>query len=164
MTEGKSVDDTILRYADSRSAEEISKMLGGMISPMQVAERRNFLLTSRNPLTDAQQETLVLYKMRSLLAEMEGKYLDMDNAKFQLQALKTLGDQYDKRKAATDDQLSRLYANQAQIMFDAIRMALTAVVKELKADDEEASAAMRKALPEAILIISERNAGNEIEQ
>lgn len=153
----------ILRYADSRSAEEISEMLKGLISPVKVAERRNFLLTSRDPLTEAQQGSLILYKMRSLLAEMEGKYLDLDNAKFQLAMLKTLGEQYDKRKTATDDQLSRLYANQAQIMYEAIRIAFEIVLKRLGVDEEEARAALAAALPQAVLVISERNAGQEIE-
>lgn len=164
MAEKQGVDDTILRYADNRSAEEISAMLGGLISPIKVAERRNFLLKSRDPLTEAQQGSLILYKMRSLLAEMEGKYLDLDNAKFQLAMLKTLGDQYDKRKAATDDQLSRLYANQAQIMFEAIREAFVIAFKSLPVDEEEARAAIQAALPRAALVISERNAGEAIEQ
>lgn len=158
------VDDVILQYADSRSAEEISKMLGGLLSAAKVAERRKFLLTSRNPLDQAEQEELTFYKLRALLAELENQFFDVKTAQVQLTALKMLFDRVDKRRLATEDQLSRLYANQAQIMFDAIRYALAAVVKELNVDEERATLALREALPQAVLVLSERNAGEEIKE
>lgn len=163
MSGDNKVDETILRYADSRSAEDISAMLGGLISPVQVATRRKFLLTSRNPLDQAEEEQLALYKLRDLLAQMEEKYLDFDNAKIQLSMLKVLFDRIDKRKAANEMQLNQLYSNQAQIMFDAIRLAFAAMMEHLSVDETEARAALAAALPQAVLTISESNSGEDIE-
>ena len=164
MAEGKSVDDTILRYADSRSPEEISRMLGGMVSPAQVAAHTKRLLTSRTWLDQAEQESLAFLKLKGLLSELEGQFQTLDHTKVQLQLIKAIFERMDKQRLATDEQLSRLYANQAQIMFDAIRLALDVVVRELRADEDEAHAALRKALPEAVLVLTERNVGNEIRE
>lgn len=118
------IDQTILRYCDSESAEEISRRLGGTISPERVAEQKEKLLTSKKWLTAAQEEDLVLYRLRNILAQLEGQYLDLDNAMVQLRFLKEIGSRLDARRAATQIDLETYDLNVAREMSRAYDIAL----------------------------------------
>ena len=123
MSESK-VDDTLLRYADSKSPEEISRMLSGMISPEQVAARTKALLKSRDWLEEKEQERLVFYKLRALLASLEGQHLDLANAKVQLALIKQIFDRLDVAQQRSDDILDRYNANVGRAMIAAYDIAL----------------------------------------
>lgn len=120
----RNVDETIIRYADSHSPEEISKILGGGISPARIASHTAALLKSKNWLSRAQEEQLILLKMRLTLNELEDQYLDKDNARLRLQYLKEIAERLDKRSEATEEQLNKLYGNQGRIMARAYDIAL----------------------------------------
>ncbi|MFT4260352.1 hypothetical protein [Microbacterium sp.] len=119
------VDQTILRYCDSESAEEISLRLGGVVSPERVAARKEVLLTTKNWVTAAQQEELILYRLRVLLAKIEERFQadDLDSAMVQLRLLKEIGNRFDKRREATQLDLEKLYGNQAAMMLRAFDIA-----------------------------------------
>lgn len=169
------LDEKMLQLADTRSPKEISAALGGVITPARVATRIKELLETRDWLTDAQQDAQVVRRMRELLGKLERSFnatgdqiIDLDNAKVQLSILKAIGDRLDKRRAATDAELNALYENQASLMFEAIRHAVRAGFSEIRElhdgiDQADMDQAVRKALPEAVLVISEKNRGEGIE-
>lgn len=162
------LDAKILRLADHCSPSEISRELGGALSPARVAAHTKALLKSQDWLTEAEQDAIVTWKMRRILGDLEGRFLDMENAKVQLQLLKAIGDRLDKRRAATDDEKNALYGNQAQLMYEAVQLAVGKAVLAIQhahpdVDEDVARQALKEALPEAVYIISSRNAGHEIE-
>ena len=128
------IDDKILRLAGSRSPEEISRALGGTVSPEKVASHLQTLLRQKDWLTATQQDALITYRMQSVLSELEDRFLDIDHAKVILQYLKALGDRLDKRAAATDHDLTTLYSNQGQIMARAYDIALSYMKGALRDD------------------------------
>lgn len=131
------IDTTILRYCDSESAEEISRRLGGVITPERVAAQKEKLLTSKKWLTAAQEDELVLYRLRAILAKMEeqtGNYLDNDGAMVQLRLLKEIGARLDSRRAATQVDLETYDLNVAREMTRAYELALGYMKGALRAD------------------------------
>lgn len=136
MAERANVDDTILRYADSMSPEEISRLLGGVISPATVAARTQTLLTAKDWLSEAQEDQLVTLRMKQLVNDLlDSKYAqDYKYMDIRLKALTALGDRLDKRRQATTVDLNTLYGNQGAIMARAYDIALSymrGVFKEL---------------------------------
>jgi hypothetical protein len=119
------LDEKILLLADHMSPEEISRELGGVISPARVRLRKDELVKSHTWLERADEDFIVTWKLRRVLAKLEGQHFDLDNAKVQLSFLKAIGDRLDKRKAASEAELNALYGNQARIMGRAIDMALS---------------------------------------
>lgn len=153
------LDTKMLSLADHMSPEAISRELGGVISPARVAVRVKELLTSSNWLTDYEQEQLVIDKMRKILRKLDERYLDLDNAKVQLQLLRAVAERLDKRRSATQDELNSLHANHAQLLYECLQILI-----EKAALDEEARNSVRAALPEAVYVISARNMGDEVVQ
>ena len=126
ISRASNVDGTILKHADSMSPEEISLILGGIVSPQAVAARTQSLLKAKDWLTEAQEDQLVTLRLKQMFVELtesrqsgDYKYLTI-----KLDVLKALGDRIDKRKAATDVDLNTLYGNQGQIMMKAFDLAL----------------------------------------
>lgn len=119
------VDQMILSHADSSSPEEISKMLGGMISPAKVAAHTQALLKSKDWLTQTQEEQLVLWELRRTLLQLKDRFMDADMAKVRLAYLKEISARLDKRSGALEVDLNTLYANQGRIMGQAYDIALT---------------------------------------
>ena len=118
------IDDKILQLADSHSPEEISHALNGVVSPAKVAAHTQTLLKSKDWLTDVQEDALISYKMKKVLIGLEGQFMDLDHALARLKVLKEIGNRLDKRKAATDTDLNKLYANQGRIMGQVVDIAL----------------------------------------
>lgn len=119
------IDQTILRYCDSESAEEISRRLGGVITPERVAAQKEILLTTKKWLTATQEEELVLYRLRTLLAKIEEKFFaeDLESAMAQLRILKEISARLDKRREVNAIDLNQLYGNQAVLMLRALDLA-----------------------------------------
>lgn len=110
------MDEAILRYADSRSPEEISYMLGGIVRPERIMSRTAELLKSRDWLSRQQQQQRLYLVLSSMLATLQEKYLDLDTAKVILATVKTLFKQASELSATTEDDLNKLYGNQGLIM------------------------------------------------
>lgn len=105
------IDQTILRYADSESPEEISARFNGAITPERVAAQAKKLLADANWLTAAEQEELVIRRMRKIVADMEGAYQDLDTQKAQIAALESIAKRLDKRRENIQIDLETYDAN-----------------------------------------------------
>ena len=142
------IDQVILRYADSESPDEISVRLGGVITPERVAALGKKLLADATWLTQAEQEELVIRRMRKIVAKMESGYQDLDTQKAQIQALGEIAKRLDKRREVTQVDLNRLYGNQAQIMLRAVDLAtgyLRGAFRD-QIDQEDWDAAIREGM------------------
>ena len=118
------VDQVIIRYADTLSAEAIAFKIEGLMTPVQVLSRIAFLLETPDRLTQLQQDQLITLKMRQLVVQFEEMPLTARNGEVMLRALEAIGARLDKRAASTQKDLSSLYAFQGTIMLDAIGVAL----------------------------------------
>lgn len=118
------LDDKIIQYAGSHSPEEISFMLGGMVSPERIMSRTHELLKTRGWLTIAQSQQRLHLVLNQLLAKMQDKYLDIDNAKVMLAMVKELFSQTERMGRATDDDLNKLYSNQGILMVRVVDKAM----------------------------------------
>lgn len=130
------IDAVLVRYADSLSPAQISFKIEGALSPEQVMTRIGQLLDSPDWLTAAQQDQLVTLKMRQLVVELEEMPRTARNAEILIRALEAVGNRLDKRQAATERDLSTLYAFQGAVMLDAIQKALDYMKKTLTAADK----------------------------
>ncbi|QIK64522.1 hypothetical protein G7068_16230 [Leucobacter viscericola] len=110
------MDDKILQLAGSRSPEEISFMLGGLITPERIASRTQELLKSKNWLTQQQEQRRLYLTLSALLATLQDGYFDLDKAKVILATVKQLSAQAERLGAATEEDLNKLYGNQGRIM------------------------------------------------
>src|SRR3954471_10594880 len=119
------VDDTILSLAASHSPEEISEALAGRVPPATIAAHTQTLLKSKNWLTATQEDRLVTIRLNNMLADLERRGWDLDSVKVRLSILKEIGNRLDKRTAATDEDLNKLYGNQGRIMAQAFDLALS---------------------------------------
>jgi len=119
------IDDKILQMAGSYSPEEVSAALGGIASPGRIAARTQVLLSSRDWLTATQEDQHVTFKLKRMLSDFEERYMDLDNATMRLKLLKEIGARLEKRSAATEIDLGKLYGNQGRIMGQAVDNALT---------------------------------------
>ncbi|MBT2484758.1 MULTISPECIES: hypothetical protein [unclassified Microbacterium] len=128
------IDQTILRYCDSESAEEISRRLGGVITPERVAAQKTVLLTSKRWVDAAEQDELVLYRLRNILAQLEEKYLDLDNALVQLRFLKEIGARLDKRREATKIDLETYDLNVARVLGQVVDQSLSYMKGALRSE------------------------------
>lgn len=134
------IDTTILRYCDSRSANEISEMLGGTVSPARVAALKEELLASRKWVTQAQEEELVLYRLRNIVSrfeEADNTASDMETARVHLGYLKEIGNRLDKRRAATQVDLETYDMNVAREMVRAYDIALSYMKGALRNEIDE---------------------------
>jgi len=162
------IDHKLLANAASMSPEELSALVGGAIRPDRVAAHVKKLLKARNWLDEAELDSLVTYKLQRILSEMEGRYMDVENATIQLKLLKEVGARLDRRKIATEVDLGVLYGNQARLMAQALTMAMERALSELQKKvptlaQQDVRAALTEALPHAVLLISEHNRGDELE-
>lgn len=126
------VDATIYQFADSESPAEISRRLGGVISPQAVAARTQTLLASKDWLTTQQEGQLIDLRLRKILVTLEDRFLDIDSAMMQLKLLKEMGNRLDKRAASTSLNLDSLYGNQGKLMAKAYDIALSYIKGALR--------------------------------
>lgn len=141
------VDQVLMRYADSESPEQLSNRIG-IMTPERAAARVKALLSSANWLTQAEQEELVIRRMRKIVADMESGYQDLDTQKAQIAALGEIAKRLDKRREVTAVDLEKLYGNQAQIMLRAVDLAtgyLRGVFRD-QIEQEQWDAAIREGM------------------
>ena len=119
------VDDKILQFAGSHSPEEISFMLRPLIvSPERIMARTAELLKTKNWLDLTQNQIRLHLTLQSMLAKLQDRLLDNDNARLILQTVKELFSQTERMGRATEEDLNKLYGNQGIIMARAIDAAL----------------------------------------
>lgn len=128
------VERKILRMSASHSPEEISRALGGTVSPARVAALTQTLLKQKNWLSSAQEDLQISWELRDVLDQMRNGFQDLDALKAQVTVLKLIGERLERRTRATQDDLNVLYANQGRIMAQAFDLALSYMKGALRDD------------------------------
>ena len=138
LTSLSDIDAIIVRYADTLSPEQIAVKLEGAFTPEQVLNRIYQLTATPDWLTLTMEDALVTRKMRNLVNELEEQPRTARNAEILVRALEAVGKRLDNRMAATEQDLTKLYAFQGAAMLDAILATLTHIREKINVeiDDE----------------------------
>lgn len=118
------VDQILIRYGDTLSAQALSYKIQGILTPEQVMARIAYLVETPDRLTQLQQDQLVTLKMRQIVVELEELPRTTRNAEVILQGLEKIGNRLDRRQESTERELSSLYAFQGTVLLDAINVAM----------------------------------------
>lgn len=145
------IDQRLLQNAASMSPEELSRSIEGLMTPVQVAAYVKRLLADKDWLTEAEQDNLITLKLQNILVKLEGKFQDNENLDLQLKFLKEIGNRLDKRRAATQVDLTTYHANVGREMGRIFDMALSHMKGALShvVDPDEWDAASEAALQHA---------------
>lgn len=115
---GKTTDDVLLELSVSGlSPQQISERLRGAISAERVRVRIAAILESPDWLTDAQQERAMLRLVHVNLLELRESIADsdkgdfLDNMKVQLAYIDRIFERYNRRAAATEEDLNTYNQN-----------------------------------------------------
>lgn len=114
------IDQTLIRYADTLSLNALSFKIEGILSPEQCGARLVQLLDSPDWLTAVQQDQLITHKMRLAIIQLEEQLPSARNVEVLVNALEKLGNRLEKRVAANEADLSKLYAFQGQVLMETI--------------------------------------------
>jgi len=164
MTKLSEIDEVLIRFGDTLSAEEISFKIEGILTPVQVAARLDHLVAIPDRLSALQQDQLITLKMRRIISELEGMPRTTRNAEVILNGLEKVGKRLDKRVESTEKELHTLYAFQGGILLDAIKLALTHMRGAITDGDPQAEAAWDKKLEAAMRFAQVELAKHEIEE
>lgn len=131
VARGKTIDDVLIELsAAGYSRAEISRRLGGALTPERVHDRINELLEAPDWLTDVQQERALLQLVRINLMELRtnirkdhGDYLD--GMKLQLAYIDRIFERYTKRAEATQEQLNTYNTNVGRVLGRVVDIALS---------------------------------------
>lgn len=139
VNRGKSVDDQLIELAAAEvSAEEISRRLGGAITPARVHQRVTDLLNAGDWLTDVQKERALIRILHMNLMQMRDTELNVDNAKLQLQYANVLLANLEKRQTATAGQLETYNSNVGRTLGQVVLHALGYIKGALSAEIDPA--------------------------
>lgn len=127
MIDMDEADKVLIRYADSESPAAISFRLKGELSPSQVRARIVSLTEATDWLSSAQEDRLLTLKMKQIINELMGHTLTARNAEVLLNGLEKVGNRLDRRTAATEQDLMRLYAFQGAALLDTVNEAMAIV-------------------------------------
>jgi hypothetical protein len=166
LVESPAVNRLLLRNA-RKSFREISEITG--IPVEEVAERLTLLLDNTDMRDDLYEEKLLLAEVGMLINDIRDRMSRTkvedegwaSMARVQLQAIKTLMEQLDKRRKAVDGKLSMLSMAQAQLMAEAIRIAQERAILNIRQKYPEMDAEIiytefEDALPQAIEFLEAR--------
>lgn len=166
LVESPAVNRLLLRNA-RKSFREISEITG--IPVGEVAERLTHLLDNTDMRDDLYEEKLLLAEVGMLINDIRDRMSRTkvedegwaSMARVQLQAIKTLMEQLDKRRKAVDGQLSMVTMAQAHLMVDAFRLARDFAAQSLaekypEIDAEVIYAEFDEGLPKAIEFLEAR--------
>ena len=139
LTSLSDIDAIIVRYADTLSPEQIAVKLEGAFTPEQVLNRIYQLTATPDWLTLTMEDALVTRKMRNLVNELEEQPRTARNAEILVRALEAVGKRLDNRMAATEQDLTKLYAFQGAAMLDAILATLTHIREKINVEIDDAT-------------------------
>lgn len=160
LTSLSDIDAIIVRYADTLSPEQIAVKLEGAFTPEQVLNRIYQLTATPDWLTLTMEDALVTRKMRNLVNELEEQPRTARNAEILVRALEAVGKRLDNRMAATEQDLTKLYAFQGAAMLDAILATLTHIREKINVeiDDETWNNALESGMRVAQIEVSKHEA------
>lgn len=158
------IDQALIRHGDTMSLTALSYKIEGALTPEQCGARLSQLLDTPDWLTAAQQDQMITMKMRLLIVDLEEMPRTARNAEILIRALESLGARLDKRSAATQADLSQLYAFQGTVLLDAINAALAhmrgAITAGDKRSEDQWDVALERAIRFAQLELSKHEAGS----
>lgn len=106
-----SIDDQlIMGAARDMSPEDISREIGGILTPARVMVRTRELLRASDWLTEKESEQALLIVLRNRVFELQ-KAKDLDSIKVQASIIKDLLAQLEKRSKANEHDLTTYNAN-----------------------------------------------------
>jgi hypothetical protein len=122
-----SIDDQLIGgAARGLSAEDMSRELGGIMSPARVMVRTRELLRAGDWLEEKEQEQALLIVLRNRVYELQ-KSNDLDSIKVQASIIKDLLTQLDKRQKANETDLTTYNANVGRQLGHVVDLVLTYV-------------------------------------
>ena len=149
-----SIEDKMLAYAASHSPAEISRLLGGVVTPEEVASRTVRLLHDRDWLSLAQKRQLAYIEMQEIVASFRDWARDgsKDAAEIVLRGTQQIMKFLDKDQASLSEMQVTITAAYAARMGEAISLALDALLsllrtKGLEISDEEMVEALKVVMP-----------------
>lgn len=111
-----SIDDQlIMGAARDLSAEEMSREIGGILSPARVMVRTRELLRSGNWLEEKEKEQALLLVLRNRVYELQTAK-DLDSIKVQASIIKELLGQLDKRSKSNEHDLTTYSRNVGAVL------------------------------------------------
>ena len=120
-----SIDDQLIAgAARGLSAEDISREIGGIMSPARVMVRTRELLRAGDWLEEKEQEQALLIVLRNRVYELQ-KAKDLDSIKVQASIIKDLLAQLDKRAKANEVDLNTYSANVGRQLGHVVDLVLT---------------------------------------
>lgn len=169
LAESPVLNKMLLKHA-RKSPAEIEKITG--IPADEVAERLMALLDNRSWRDDLMEEKLLLIDVTMLIDDIRERMSRFgvedegwaSMARVQLQSIKTILEQMDKRRKAVDGQLALVTMMQAQLMAEAIKLAQERAILNIRLkypdlDTEIIYAEFEEALPLAIEYLEARADG-----
>jgi hypothetical protein len=165
LADSPALNRLLLRNA-RKSLNEIAATTGMPVA--EVAERLSALLDNRSWRDDLMEEKLLLAEVGMLVEDIRERMsrFGVDDegwasmARVQLQAIKTLLEQVEKRRKAVDGQLSVMTTMQAQMIADAIKLNNELTVEALARKhgllEEEVYAEWEDNFPRAIEMLEAR--------
>lgn len=166
LAESPALNKLLLRNA-RKSNVEIAEATG--IPVGEVAERLTTLLNNPSWRDDLMEEKLLLAEIGMLVNDIRDRMARRNvedegwasMARVQLQAIKTLIEQMEKRRKAVDGKLALVTLGQAQLMAEAIKIAQERAVLNIEKkypelDSEIIYAEFNDALPKAIEFLESR--------
>lgn len=169
LEDSPALNKLMLRHA-RMSFNEISAKTG--IPAEEVAERLTNLLDDRSWRDDLQEEKLLLVEIGMLVDDIRTRMSRFNvedegwasMARVQLQAIKTILEQMDRRRKAVDGQLAIVSMMQAQLIGEAIKLAQERAIFNIQKrypeiDVEVIYAEFEEELPKAIAYLEARADG-----
>ncbi|MGN6325830.1 hypothetical protein [Pseudolysinimonas sp.] len=148
--------------ADGLSPRELSRLVGGIVTPEEAAQRVRDLLESRNWLTFFEQEQLALESINEMLTMLRtmANAGSLDAVKVSLSAIKLKLDTLAKNRISPEQAANIIREGQARIMLSAIQMAMLEASRTLASqygvEPTEVRETVMLALPAAVETVEAR--------
>ncbi len=152
-------DQLIMGAARDLSPEDVSREIGGIMSPARVMIRTRELLRSPDFLDEKQKEQALLLVLRNRIYELQNAK-DLDSIKVQASLIKDLLTQIDKRSKANEHDLNTFNANVGRWLGHVVDLVLTYMRGAMREDIdlEKWDASIEEALVMATNEIAKRQA------
>lgn len=156
-----SIDDQlIMGAANGLSPEDISRSIGGILTPARVMVRTRELLKAGDWLEDKEQEQALLIVLRNRVAELQNSK-DLDSIKVQTSIIKELLAQIEKRSKSNAADLNTYSRNVGAVLGRVVDETLAYMKGAFREEIDHQK--WDEAIKEALLMASVRIGENQVE-
>ena len=109
--------------ASGKSADELSRLAGGTLTPAQCLQHVRSMLADRDIWTTVERKQLVTHQLLELAARMKAQFHesgDPAQATLQLKTLTQISALLEKQSSITEDEMNRVNQKQARMIFDLV--------------------------------------------